>query len=87
MQVKADFQENNSNIPALGLAWSHCVNTRLSLHRDSTAQRAACPPPLSSTGEGGDEDEAAAGETVNGAHPKDCGNIQLGTPLRFFHQF
>lgn len=29
----------NENIPALGLVWSHCINTRICLYRDSTLLR------------------------------------------------
>lgn len=31
--------ENEENKPALGLAWSHCVNSRIFLRRDTSALR------------------------------------------------
>ena len=30
---------SSETIPALGLAWSHCINTRICLYRDTTAMR------------------------------------------------
>ncbi len=32
---------NESSVPALGLAWSHCVNTRIQLVRDTCFSRSA----------------------------------------------
>lgn len=47
--MKADFidtrfGEDNASIPALGIAWSYCVNTRISLHRNTAAIRATAVP-------------------------------------------
>ena len=33
------FFSHNSTIPALGLAWSHCINTRIMLRKDDNAIR------------------------------------------------
>jgi len=35
----SNFFSNNSTIPALGLAWSHCINTRIMLRKDDNATR------------------------------------------------
>jgi len=43
-QVTASFDTNlgcPDSIPSLGLAWSQCVNLRISLKRDTTAARSA----------------------------------------------
>lgn len=69
--MKADFidtkfgEGNASSIPALGMAWSYCVNTRISLHRNSSAVRAISMihdrGDINGDGDGsGGEDEGAA---------------------------
>ena len=35
----SNFFSHNSTIPALGLAWSHCINTRIMLRKDDNAIR------------------------------------------------
>jgi hypothetical protein len=35
---------DGGSVPALGMAWAYCVNTRITLHRDSTRVRACCMP-------------------------------------------
>ena len=34
-QVTAAFTDSDEMVPAMGLAWSHCINCRLVLKRDS----------------------------------------------------
>lgn len=46
------------SVPALGMAWAYCVNTRITLHRDSAHLR-ACPLPAE------DADAWAASASVN----------------------
>ena len=71
--MKADFADEvpslaglrggaERSLPALGMAWAYCVNTRITLHRDSQHLR-ACPT-LSI-----DEDTALEGVLSSGQQP------------------
>lgn len=40
---------DSDSIPALGLAWSHCINTRISLHRNSMMLRLSNSPSRNDT--------------------------------------
>lgn len=42
VSIEGDWGSDSSN-PALGLAWTHCVNTRIRLRRDSSNMRASAP--------------------------------------------
>jgi hypothetical protein len=59
--------------PALGLAWTHCVNTRIQLRRDSSSMR--------SLGHEGLDDEQFEGEK-NANIPSDDKNIAYINPLQ-----
>jgi hypothetical protein len=42
VSIESDWGNDSSN-PALGLAWTHCVNTRIRLRRDSSCMRSIAP--------------------------------------------
>lgn len=70
----------NDSSPALGLAWSHCVNTRICLRRDTVDMRCLGQPRHGSTGGYGEGDNNEDGGTGNHHPPSNVVSQSIDGP-------